>query len=166
MDGLIQDLAYGWRGLRRRPGFALVAALTLALGIGANTAIFSAVNALLLRPLPIEDADRVVFGMALREGFDPFGTSLLDYGLYRDRARSLASVGLGSARTFHVRGQDEPERMRGAAVTAGYLRTLGVRPVRGRVFTEDDERPGSPAAALIGYDVWQGRFGGADDVVG
>jgi len=86
MDDLFRDLRYGWRMLRARPGFAVVAVLTLGLGVGASTAIFSAVNALLLRPLPVAEIDRVVFGMALREGFDPFGTSFLDYALYRDEA--------------------------------------------------------------------------------
>src|SRR5262249_41496644 len=162
----LQDLRQGWRGLRPRPGFAVVAVITLALGIGANTAIFSAVNALLLRPLPVEDADRVVYGIALREGFDPFGTSLLEYALYRDHARSLQSVGLGSARSFDLLGSGEPARLRGAAVTASYLATLGVRPVRGRIFIDEDDRPGGPPVALIGYDVWQRRLGGIEDVPG
>jgi putative ABC transport system permease protein len=96
MDGLGQDLLYGRRMLRARPAFATVAVLTLAMGVGANTAIFSAMNALMLRALPVEDVDRLVFGMALREGFDPFGTSLLEYALYRDEARSFASVGVGT----------------------------------------------------------------------
>jgi putative ABC transport system permease protein len=166
MDGLRQDLRYGWRSLRARPGFTLVAVLTLALGVGANTAIFSAVNALLLRSLPVVDAERVVFGMALREGFDPFGTSLLEYALFRDEARSLASSGLGTPRLFHLVGSGEPERLRGSAVMTGYLKTLGVRPARGRLFTEDEDRPGGPAVALIGHDVWQRRFAGDRDVIG
>jgi putative ABC transport system permease protein len=166
MDGLWGDLLYGWRMLRTRPGFALVGVLTLALGVGANTAIFSAVNALLLRSLPVEDVDHLVFGMALREGFDPFGTSLLEYALYRDEGRSFVSMGLGTPRLFNLTGSGEPERLRGSAVTAGYLSTLGVKPTLGRVFTAEDDRPEGAAVTLVGHDLWQRRFGGDPGVIG
>lgn len=166
MDGLWQDLRYGWRMLLARPGFTAVAVLTLALGVGANTAIFRAVNALLLRPLPVEDVDRLVFGMALREGFDPFGTSLLEYALYRDEAHSFASSGMGTPRLFNLIGREEPERLRGAAVMAGYLTTLGVKPVLGRVFAPEEDRPGGPAVALVSHGLWQRHFGGDPAVIG
>src|SRR5262245_12684066 len=166
MHGLGQDIRYAARTLRARKGFTIVAGLTLALGVGANTAIFSAVNALLFRPLPVPDVDRLVSGSALREGFDLFGTSLLEYALYRDEARSLAESGVGTPRIFTLQGGEEPERLRGAAVTASYLLALGVQPVRGWVFTDADDRPNGPAVALVGYDVWQRRFGGDPDVVG
>jgi predicted permease len=166
MDSLLQDLRYGWRSLRARPAFAAVAVVTLALGVGANTAVFSALNALLLRSLPVEDADRLVYGMALREGFDPFGTSFLDYALYRSEARSLASCGLGTPRLFNLLGGDEPEHARGSAVTASYLATLGVRPILGRTFSEEEDRPGGPAVALIGHSLWLRRFQGQPDVIG
>jgi len=166
MDALGQDLRYGWRTLRARPGFAMVAALTLALGVGANAAIFSAINALLLRPLPIANADGLVFGAALREGFDPFGTSLLEYALYRDEARSFLSSGLGEPRLFNVVGSGEPERLRGSAVTASYLETVGVKPVLGRLFTALEDQPGGEAVALLGHELWQRRFGGDRGVTG
>jgi putative ABC transport system permease protein len=166
MDGLWHDLRYAARSLRARRGFTFVAVLTLALGVGANTAIFSAVNALLLRPLPVEDVDRLVFGAALREGFDPFGTSFLEYSLYRGESRSFVASGLGTPRLFALIGTGDPERLRGAAVTAGYLQTLGVRSVRGRVFTDADDRPSGPAVALIGHELWQRRFGGDPEIVG
>src|SRR5262245_78542 len=166
MDNLWQDLRYGWRMLRARPAFTLIAVLTLALGIGANTAIFSAVNALLLRPLPVEEPDRLVFGMALREGFDPFGTSLLEYDLYRDESKSFASSGVGTPRLFNLVGWGEPERLRGTAVTASYLEAVGVKPVLGRLFADDDDRPGGPAVALVGHDLWQRRLGGDRGVIG
>jgi putative ABC transport system permease protein len=166
MDSLWQDLRYGLRMLRARPGFTLVAVLTLALGVGANTAIFSAVNALLLRPLPVEDEDHLVFGLALREGFDPFGTSFLEYALYRDEAKSFLGSGLGAPRLFNALGWGEPERLRGSAVMSEYLTTVGVRPVLGRVFLPQEDRPGGPAVALIGFNLWQKRFGGDRGAVG
>jgi putative ABC transport system permease protein len=166
MSSLWQDVRYGLRMLRARPGFALVAVVTLALGVGANTAIFSAVNAMLLRPLPMHDVDRLAFGMSLREGFDPFGTSLLEYELYRDESRSFESLGLGTPRLFNLVGWGEPERLRGAAVMASYLSTLGVKPVLGRTFLEEEDRPGGPAVALVSHELWQRRLGGERDVIG
>ena len=166
MDGLSQDLRLGLRNVRRRPAFSLVVVVTLALGIGAVTAIFSAVDALLLRPLPVAAVDRLVYGMALREGFDPFATSLLDYELYRTSARSLESCGLGSPRSFTLLGRGDAEHLRGAAVTASYLATLGVRPALGRLFSEVEDRPGGPAVALVGHGLWQRRFGGDRSLLG
>src|ERR1044072_4864678 len=94
MSGWSQDVRFGLRQMRTRPGFALAAVVAGALGVGMNSSIFSAVSALLLRPLPIRNVDRVVYGTALRDGWDPFATSFLDYTLYRDQARTLESVGL------------------------------------------------------------------------
>ena len=163
---MTQDLREALRRLLAKPAFTVVAVLTLALGIGANTAIFSAVTALLVRPLPVPDADRVVSGVALREGYDPFGTSLLEYLAYRDASRSFAASGIALQRFVTITGHDEPERIHGAEVTTGYLDALGVTPIAGRALTTDDDRPGGPAVALIGYDLWQRRFGGAASAVG
>jgi putative ABC transport system permease protein len=166
MGGWWQDVRFGLRLIRARPGFSAAAIVTIGLGIGANTAIFSAMSALLLRPLPIADVDRLLFGMALREGYDPFGTSLLEYALYRDEARTIASSGLGAPRLFHLVGRGEPERLRGAAVTASYLGTLAVEPPIGRLFSTDEDRPGGPAVVLLGHGLWQRRFGGDPQIVG
>src|SRR5437588_3549637 len=135
MQTLWQDLRYGVRMLLKQPGFTAIAIGALALSIGANTAIFSAINALLLRPLPVEDIDRLVFSVALREGFDPFGSSLLEYAAYRDRNHSFAATGVAQQRSFNLTGRGEPERIRGASVAADYLTTLGVKPLLGRAFT-------------------------------
>ncbi|MCA1627988.1 MAG: ABC transporter permease [Acidobacteria bacterium] len=167
MKALSQDLRYGIRMLLKKPGFTVVAVLTLALGLGANTAIFSAINALLVRPLPVEEAERLVAGFALREGFDPFGTSLLEYAAYREQAQTLAGSGIAGQRLFNLIGRDdEPERLQGAAVTADYLNTLGVKPILGRGFTAEEDGAGGPASALIGYQLWQRRFGGDRGFVG
>ena len=161
---MLNDFRYGFRLLIARPGFTAVAIVILALGIGANTAIFSAVAALLWRAVPIAEPDRIVFGYALSEG-DPFTTSLLEYERYRDD-RSFASSGLMLQRTYTIAGRDGPQRVHAAVVTAGYLATVGVRPIIGRSITDTDDRPTAPASALIGYQLWQARFGGAPTVVG
>src|SRR6266446_4711228 len=116
MQTLWQDLCYGARILLKQPGFTAIAVTALALSIGANTAIFSAVNTLLFRPLPVENIDRLVFSVALREGFDPFGSSLLEFAAYRDRSHSFVSSGMATQRSFNLIGRGEPERVRGAAV--------------------------------------------------
>src|SRR5437762_13415157 len=138
MQMLWQDLRYGARMLLKQPGFTLITIAALALSIGANTAIFSAINALLLRPLPVEDIDRLIVTVTLREGFDPFGSPFLEYGAYRDRAHSFAESGVATARSFNLIGRGEPERLRGAPVMGSYLTTLGVGPVRGRLFAAEE----------------------------
>src|SRR5205823_3368103 len=166
MQTLWQDLRYGVRMLLKQPGFTLIAVGTLALSIGANTAIFSAINALLLRPLPVEDIDRLVSSYALREGFDPFGSSFLEYAAYRDRSHCFISSGIATEQSFNLIGQGEPEHVRGATVMADYLTTLGVKPVLGRVFSAEEDHPGGPPTALISYALWQRRFGGSPIVLG
>src|SRR5438067_3235116 len=107
MTSFWQDLRFGARMLRARPAFSLVAVSILAVGIGANTAVFSAATALLVRPLPIPDADRVVFGLAMREGFDPFGSSLLELAAFRERARSFVSIGAATPQFFGLVGRGD-----------------------------------------------------------
>lgn len=162
---MINDLRFALRVLLKNPGLSLVAIAALALSVGANTAIFSAVNSLLLRPLPVEDIDRLVYSIALREGFDPFGSSLIEYAAYRDRSHSFVSSGVAAQRSFNLSGRGEPERIRGAAVMATYLTTLGVKPAFGRTFSADEDRPNGPAVALIGYEFWQRHFGGRPGVI-
>ncbi len=166
MQTLWQDLRYGARMLLKQPGFSLICIAALALSIGANTAIFSAANALLLRPLPVEDIDRLVSTFALREGFDPFACSFLEYAAYRDRTHLFSSSGVATQRSFNLIGQGEPERVRGATVMADYLSTLGTKPMLGRVFSADEDRPGGPPVALIGYTFWQKHFAGSAGAIG
>jgi putative ABC transport system permease protein len=166
MQTLWQDVRYGARILLKQPGFTLIAVAALALSIGANTAIFSAVNTLLLRPLPVSNIDRLVFSVALREGFDPFGSSYLEYAAYRDRNHSFASIGMAVQRSFNLIGRDDPERVRGATAMVDYLKTLGVQPVIGRVFSDEEDRPAGPPVALISYGLWQKHFGANTNVIG
>jgi putative ABC transport system permease protein len=166
MQMLWQDVRYGARMLLKQPGFTLIMVAALALSIGAYTAIFSAINALLLRPLPVEDIDRLVVSVTLREGFDPFGSPFLEYAAYRDRSHSFVSSGMATQRSFNLIGHGEPERVRGATVMANYLTTLGVKPVLGRVFSAEEDQPGGPPVALISYALWQKCFAGRADAIG
>ena len=149
METLVQDLRYGARMLLKKPGFTLVAVVTLALGIGANTAIFSVVNAVLLRPLPFRESERLV--MAWNKGAEAAGgdrtplavADLLDW---RAQSQSFESVGAFQHRYFNYIGGASPERVRGANVTADFFATLGVKAELGRTFYPDEERPGAPRA--------------------
>jgi putative ABC transport system permease protein len=166
MQTFFQDLRFGFRMLLKQPGFTLIAVAALAVSIGANTAIFSAINALLLRPLPVRDIDRLVSTFALREGFDPFGCSFLEYAAYRNRTHFFSSSGVATQYSFNLIGQHEPERIRGATVMADYLTTLGLKPVLGRLFSADEDRPGGPPVALISYAFWQKHFAGSAGAIG
>ena len=166
MQTLWRDLRYGGRILFKQAGLTAIAVAALSLSIGANTSIFSAVNTLLLRPLPLEDLDRLVFSVSLREGFDPFASSLLEFAAYKERNHQFVSIGAAMQRSFNLTGRGEPERARGASIMADYLATLGVKPVLGRGFTAEEDRPGGPAVALISYGLWQKHFGGNSSVIG
>src|SRR6266480_2006266 len=161
-----QDLKYGARILLKSPVYTAIAIVALALSIGANTAVFSAVNTLLLRPLPLEDLDRLVFSVALREGFDPFESSLLEFEAYQQRNHSFVRIGAAMQRSFNLIGRGEPERIRGASIMADYLTTLGVKPVLGRSFSVQEDRPGGAAVALISYGLWQNHFAGNTGIIG
>jgi hypothetical protein len=166
MDTLWQDLRYALRALRHRPGFALTAVLTLALGIGANVAIFSVVNAVLLRPLPFERPDRLVrvWGMHSQIGHE--SASLPDYLDWRTGTPSFASLSALANTRFTVTGTGEPEMIRGAFVTADFFQTLGVEPLRGRTFRTGEDRRGAEPVVVLGEGLWRRRFGSDATVLG
>jgi putative ABC transport system permease protein len=162
-----QDLRYGVRSLRRNPGFALVIIITMALGIGANTAIFSVVNGVLLRPLPYKDGDRLV---VLHHGRgDPvandFFFSPKEMDDYR-QARSLTGVVEFHNMFFNLLGRAEPERLSTGVVSANYFDVLGVQPLHGRTFVGADDAPGAPAVLVLSHKYWERSFGGDPKVVG
>src|SRR5689334_13221571 len=166
MSTLLQDLRYGLRVWTRRPGFTFVAVLTLALGIGANTAIFSVVNAVLLRALPFPHSERLV---ALTETSKEVPQMAVAYPNYLDwRARQTVFDDL-SARmpAGGILTEDgEPERITGRLVTASFFATLGIKPHAGRFFTEAEDQPGGERVMVISYRLWQRRYGGDPQVIG
>ena len=156
-----QDVRYGLRLVARQPGFSLVVAATLALGIGANVGMFTVVNSVLLRPLPYEDPDQLVWMYGSFALNDSAAISPPDFLDYRDRNRVFSSMGAMVIGTDSVSlsGPAGPERIGAGRVSAGLLATLGVEPVLGRGFRPEEERIGAPAAAVIGYALWRDRFG-------
>ena len=165
MTTLLQDVRYAARLLGKSPGFTAVALVTLALGIGANAAIFSVVNGILLEPLDYLQPGRVVKLQTSWAGEPDAGISPAEYYDYRDEIDVFAALGVYAFSSPALTGGDRPERLRGAFVSAGVFPAFGVPALHGRVFTADEELPGHDVA-ILGFDLWQRRFGGAEDVVG
>jgi putative ABC transport system permease protein len=167
---LWQDLRYGARMLRKTPGFTAVAVLTLALGIGACTAIFSLINAALLRALPFPDSDRLVVlwadNPARSLGSLSSPPANADVAAWRRHNESFAHLTAISPRTADLADVGDPERVGAAGVTAGFFETLGVTPLVGRTLAPDEEAPGAPPVVLISHGLWQRRFGGDAALVG
>jgi putative ABC transport system permease protein len=166
---LLQDLRYGTRMLWKHPSFTVIAVVTLALGIGANTAIFSIVNAVLLRQLPYPDADRLVmlWSTMPSQGVPTSGSAMPDYREWRDQNQSfdgLAGFYYGDVNLSGA-GQ-EPERVQGARVTSNLFEVLSVRPALGRNFLAEEERFGNHTRALLSYELWQRRYGADPNIVG
>jgi putative ABC transport system permease protein len=168
LDGLRQDLRYAVRSLKRQPGFVAAATLALALGIGATSAIFAAVDAVLLRPMPFPHADRLFVPVSehAARGIKMGSVSFADYEDWRREKDLFAEVALWQPRAVDVSGEGDPERLQSARVTEGFFSLVDIRPLVGRTFVPDDHAPGSPNVVLITDSLWQRRFGGAHDVVG
>jgi putative ABC transport system permease protein len=165
MDTILQDVRLTLRRLFRNKTYSALIILSLALGIGVNTAIFSMVNTLLLRPLTVEDVDSVVFSLDMRTEDDPFESSMLSVLAFRSSAGSFSSVGMARYVTFSMRGRERPERIRGAAISSDYLTTLGIKASKGRIFTPDDDRPEAQPVALLSHSAWQIFFGGDPGII-
>jgi predicted permease len=167
LDALVLDVRFAVRTMRRAPAFTAVAVLTLALGIGVNTAAFSVVRAVLLAPLPFPAPDDLVAVSSENEksGDTSFGVSGADFLDLRRDATSFSAMGIYSGSSVTVEDGDRLETISALRVSDGFFEALGVAPVRGRVFAADEYRAGA-AAAVISYDLWQNRFGGDPNVVG
>ena len=165
MDTLVQDIRYAVRRLLKSPGFTIIAILTLALGIGANSAIFSVVNGVLLKPLPYADPERLVGLYHSSEGHRSTmsGPNFTDM---KRLSKTLADAAAISTSRVILTGQGEPVRLAGAEVSASLFNVLGVRPILGRTFNDDENQPGHNKVAVLAYGLWQERFGSDRSVIG
>lgn len=154
LDEIMQDFHYGQRVLRKRPGFAMVAICTLALGIGATTAIFSVVNAVLLRPLAIQDPSRVVYVQEQWRDLFP-GLSVGNFVDLKKQSASFAELCASNNASFNLQARDVPERVDGEIATADYFPTFGVQPIAGRFFTADEDQPGHANVVVISERLWR-----------
>jgi putative ABC transport system permease protein len=167
VDSFLHDLKYGVRMLLKNPGFMIIAVLTLALGIGANTAIFTVVNGVLLRPLPYRDPSRVVLVIERNAQFPSITTtSYLNYKDWRDQSSSFDSLEATLFTNLTLTGTGEPVRLTARRVTAGLLPLLGVVPAAGRIFLPEEDRASGAPVAMVSYALWQRRFGGSLDCLG
>jgi putative ABC transport system permease protein len=169
MDRLIQSLRHSARSLRRSPGFAAIAALTLAIGIGATTAMFALLHAVVISPLPYPDADRLVHVGHPVPGLDPdwkWGASEAGFFHYLDHNETFESLGAYTATTFTVTGDGQAEQVPAGMVSASLFEVLGARPALGRLFTWEDNTPGATPVVVLGHEFWQTRYGGDPAMVG
>ncbi len=166
MRTLWQDLRYGARMLTKNPGFTLIAVITLALGIGANAAIFSVVNAVLLRPLPFKDPGRLVWVWGTVPKFGQANHSPVEFLAYQAQQTSFTEMAAYRNMPFTVTGGAGPEYVQGMIVSPNYFSLLGVPAARGRVFQPEDVRQGAPRLAVVSYGLWQKRYGGDPSLIG
>ncbi|HXO39269.1 MAG TPA: ABC transporter permease [Candidatus Acidoferrum sp.] len=166
LTSLSQDLRYGVRILLRSPGFYLIAILTLALGIGANTAIFSVVNGVLLNPLPFHHSDQLV---SMFQEIPNFKNGSISYPNFIDwRRMNTTFAGMAAYRSvgFNLSRNGVPERLHGEMISAGFFEILGVNPLMGRTFAADEDRLGANPTVMITEGLWKRKFGSRSDIVG
>ena len=168
LEATIQDLRYSLRAMRKNPGFFSIAVLTLALGIGASTAVFSIVNTILLKPLPYPNANRVI--MLWREGplagVGDFPWAPDEYNFLAKTATAFQNLGAFKKDSFNLTGSSSPALLEGVRASAGFFPALGVSPALGRTFTTEEDKPGHNHVAVLSNRLWQSRFGGDAGIVG
>src|SRR5258705_12261936 len=167
MANLRNDIRYALRNLIKRPGFTIIAVVTLALGIGANSAIFSAINALLLRPLPFPELERVVdlWDKMPSRGVAHNEVAMANYLDWKAQNQSFDQLALYRWWSANLTGIEPPERIQGFLVTANFLDSLGMKPIMGRNFYEEENQPGKDDVAVITHSLWQRRFGGDPNII-
>jgi putative ABC transport system permease protein len=168
MEALIKDIRCGIRSILKRPGFATLAVITLGLGIGASTAIFSVVNGILLRPLVYRDSERIMilWQTAARGGVEQEAVSPANFMDLREQSRLFQNIAGAEPYSHTLTGDGEPQIIRSWLVTSGFFETLGVNPLRGRTFTADEFQPGRGDVVILGYGLWQRQFGGRPELAG
>ena len=166
MENFTKDVRYATRMLLKKPAFTAIAILTLALGIGANTAIFSVVYAVLLRPLPFLQPDRLVVLAEQSPTGSRMGPAYPNYEDWRERAQSFDAMAAYLNESFNLGGVDKPVRLQGRRVNWNFFQLLGVNPQLGRTFIDQDDRVGAPATVMISNGLWKATFGGDSDVIG
>ncbi|HEV2296968.1 MAG TPA: ABC transporter permease [Candidatus Acidoferrales bacterium] len=171
LQDFAQDLRFGLRLLRKSPGFTAVAVLTLALGIGASTAVFSLVDAVLLKPLPFPHAERIVFPWRLPPrgfvlGYDKIPWSRVDFLFLSQESKTFEALGAFQSDSFNLTGSGEPVRVDGLRASAGLFPSLGVSPVLGRTFTDEEDRPGNEHEVILSDALWRSRFGADPGILG
>src|SRR5215813_2709928 len=165
MHTLWQDIRYGARMLLKNPGITFVVILALALGIGANTAIFSVVNAVLLRPLPYEDAGQLVFLNETSKSMSDISISYPNFSDWRDQNHVFEKIGVYNRNSYNLTGYGDAERIPTAQMSADLLAALRVNAAIGRIYTNDDDKPGAAPVAVLSYALWQRRFGGQQNIL-
>jgi putative ABC transport system permease protein len=167
MDAFLNDIRYAFRNLIKRPGFTLIAVLTLGIGIGANTAIFSSIYALLLKPLPFPELDRVVAIWDKNPSRDVRHNevTMANYLDWRSQTQSFEQLALYRWFNANITGAEQPERVQGFAVTANFIDVTGVKPLMGRNFTAEENEPGRDEVVIISYSLWQRRFGADPNIL-
>src|SRR5215207_4492212 len=158
MDSILKDIRYGLRSLLKRPAFTAVAVLTIGLGIGVNTALFSVVNAVLLRPLPYDDPSRLI---SFRSN-----QSTLDLADVESQTKTFSRLGGMVMQPLAYTAGNEPLQLQVGQVTGGFFETLGVKPERGRFITNEDDRSGAPFAVVLSHNVWVKHFNRDEQIVG
>ena len=166
MTVLSQDIRMGFRMLIRDPWFAAVAVFTIALGIGATTVIFSAINSVLLRALPYEDPDKLVMVWATRESGSQTPVSVANMADWRKQNKVFEDIGGYAPQSYNLIGSGEPERLQGALVSSGLLTALRIKPIHGRIFSEDEDKIGASRVVIIGEKLWRRRFNADPQLVG
>ena len=166
MMTLVQDIRYGIRMLVKNPGFTIVAVLALTLGIGADSAIFSVVNAVLLKPLPYHESDRLVFLSERSQVLEGMSIAYPNFLDWREQNNSFESIGVYRRQSYNLTGVGEPERLEAGQVSADLFTVLRVNPSHGRVFTNDEDKPGAESVVVLSHALWQRRFGGDPGILG
>jgi putative ABC transport system permease protein len=168
MMNLWQDVRYGARSLLKKPGFAFVAVLTLALAIGANSTIFSFVNAILLRPLPYSSPERLVMldESSSKQGTNSMGVSFPNFLDWKEQNRVFEDIAAYDEDTYTVTGGGEPEQVPGARISSGLFEIVGVSPLMGRTFRADEDRPNNDTVVILSYGLWQRRYGANPNIIG